>query len=77
MLNQKKIVVVMPAYNAETTLRKTYAEIRQDVVDEIILVDDESRDRTAEVARSLGVKPCGWARILLSWSIPITSIPRN
>jgi glycosyltransferase involved in cell wall biosynthesis len=56
MLNEKKIVVVMPAYNAEATLRKTYAEIRRDVVDEIILVDDESRDRTAEVARSLGVK---------------------
>jgi glycosyltransferase involved in cell wall biosynthesis len=56
MLKGKKIVVVMPAYNAEMTLRKTYAEIPGDVVDDIILVDDESQDRTADVARSLGVK---------------------
>ena len=50
----KKIVVVMPAYNAAQTLRQTYNEVReQGVVDEIILVDDRSRDETVGVARSL------------------------
>ena len=56
MLNGKRIVVVMPAYNAELTLRKTYDEIPKDVVDDVILVDDESQDKTAEIARSLGIK---------------------
>ena len=56
MINEKKVVVVMPAYNAERTLRKTYDEIPLDVVDEIILVDDASRDNTAQVARELGIK---------------------
>jgi len=55
MLNGKKIVVVMPAYNAERTLRQTYAEIPHHIVDEVILVDDKSRDATAELARSLGI----------------------
>jgi glycosyltransferase involved in cell wall biosynthesis len=55
LLNNKKVVVVMPAYNAERTLRKTYEEIPKHVVDEVILVDDESQDRTAEIARSLGI----------------------
>ncbi len=55
MLFGKKIVVVMPAYNAEPTLRRTYAEIPLDYVDDVILVDDGSSDRTAEIARSLGV----------------------
>ncbi len=50
----KKIAVVMPAYNAAQTLRQTYNEVReQGIVDEIILVDDRSRDDTVEVARSL------------------------
>lgn len=54
MLKGKKIVVVMPAYNAEQTLRKTYDEvIEQGIVDLIILVDDASRDQTAEIARNL------------------------
>ena len=56
MLLGKRIVVVMPAYNAEATLRQTYAEIPHDYVDEVILVDDGSSDRTVEVARSLGVR---------------------
>jgi glycosyltransferase involved in cell wall biosynthesis len=56
MLNGKKIVVVMPAYNAEKTLRRTYDEIPKDIVDDIILTDDLSADKTVEVARSLGVK---------------------
>ena len=55
MLEEKHVVVVMPAYNAERTLRKTYAEIPKGLVDDVILVDDQSRDRTAEIARSLGI----------------------
>lgn len=56
MVRNKKVVVVLPAYNAEKTLQDTYSEIPKDIVDEIILVDDASSDRTAEVARSLGIK---------------------
>ena len=54
MLNGKKIVVVMPAYNAAKTLRKTYDEVMaQGVVDRVIVVDDASRDETAAMAREL------------------------
>ena len=56
MLNGKKIVVVMPAYNAARTLRRTYAEIPHDVVDEVILVDDASQDRTVAIAKELGIQ---------------------
>ena len=56
MLNGKKIVVVMPAYNAEKTLEKTYAEIPFEIVDDVILVDDASRDRTSDLARSMGIR---------------------
>jgi glycosyltransferase involved in cell wall biosynthesis len=55
MLNGKKIVVVLPAYNAAKTLEKTYQEIPLDIVDKVILVDDASRDNTAEKARGLGI----------------------
>jgi glycosyltransferase involved in cell wall biosynthesis len=50
-----KVTVVMPAYNAEKTLSRTYADIPQDCVEDVILVDDASRDRTAEEARRLGL----------------------
>lgn len=54
MMNGKKITVVMPAYNAEKTLRKTYDEVMaQGVVDQIILVDDASVDKTALIAKTL------------------------
>ncbi|MBQ3735275.1 MAG: glycosyltransferase family 2 protein [Bacteroidales bacterium] len=56
MLKGKKIVVVMPAYNAAQTLEKTYREIPAEIVDEVILVDDCSSDDTVEVARSLGIQ---------------------
>jgi len=56
MLSGKKIVVVMPAYNAERTLLKTYAEIPKELVDEVIVVDDRSVDRTAQIARSIKAK---------------------
>lgn len=55
MLNGQKIVVVLPAYNASRTLEKTYNEIPFEFVDEVVLVDDASRDDTAEVARKLGM----------------------
>jgi glycosyltransferase involved in cell wall biosynthesis len=56
MLNNKKIAVVLPAYNAASTLEQTYAEIPLDIVDEVILVDDASRDTTMEVAEKIGIK---------------------
>ncbi|MBN1384086.1 MAG: glycosyltransferase family 2 protein [Elusimicrobia bacterium] len=56
MIKNKKIVVVMPAYNAEKTLEKTYLDIPKDIVDEVILVDDASSDKTVDIARSLGIK---------------------
>ena len=55
MLFGKKIIVVMPAYNAEPTLRQTYAEIPLEYIDEVVLVDDGSSDRTVEVAHSLNI----------------------
>jgi glycosyltransferase involved in cell wall biosynthesis len=55
MYNGKKVVVVLPAYNAERTLEQTYKEIPLDVVDELILVDDASKDNTYEVAKKLGI----------------------
>jgi glycosyltransferase involved in cell wall biosynthesis len=55
MINGKKITVVMPAYNAEKTLRKTYAEIPHDIVDQVILTDDASRDHTVRVAEELNI----------------------
>jgi glycosyltransferase involved in cell wall biosynthesis len=56
MYNNKKVVVVMPAYRASLTLERTYKEIPFDVVDEVILVDDYSPDNTAEVAKSIGIQ---------------------
>ena len=56
MLHGQKIVVVMPAYNAEQTLEKTWREIPRDIVDEVILTDDGSRDLTTEVAARLGIR---------------------
>ncbi|MBY0426780.1 MAG: glycosyltransferase family 2 protein [Cytophagales bacterium] len=55
MVNNKKVIVVMPAYNAEITLEKTFKEIPFNIVDEVILVDDHSRDRTYEKAKELGI----------------------
>jgi glycosyltransferase involved in cell wall biosynthesis len=55
MLAGKRIIVVLPAYNAARTLKQTYDEIPRDVVDEIILTDDASGDETANIARELGI----------------------
>jgi len=56
MERSKKVVVVMPAYNAEKTLERTLADIPREWVDDIILVDDASRDGTVELARKLGLR---------------------
>jgi glycosyltransferase involved in cell wall biosynthesis len=55
MINGRKIVIVLPAYNASRTLEKVLNEVPKDIVDEIVLVDDASKDDTVSVARSLGV----------------------
>lgn len=55
MINGKKVVVIMPAYNAEKTLKQTYDEIYHDFVDEIILVDDGSEDNTKFVSKELNI----------------------
>jgi glycosyltransferase involved in cell wall biosynthesis len=55
MLTGKKVIVVLPAYNAEKTLRQTVAEIPMDIVDDIILTDDASKDDTFALARELGL----------------------
>ena len=55
MINNKKVVVIMPAYNAEKTLEKTYNEIYQNFVDEVILVDDFSSDETKEIAKRINI----------------------
>jgi len=56
MLHGKKIAVVLPAYGAEKTLVMTYNDIPHDIVDEVVLVDDCSRDNTVEEGRKLGIK---------------------
>lgn len=56
MILKKKIIVVMPAYNAEKTLRQTYDELPHEYVDDVILVDDASRDSTAAIAHELGIR---------------------
>lgn len=55
MFNGKKIIVVLPAYNAEKTLEKTYKEIPFEIVDDVVLVDDASKDDTAALAKKIGI----------------------
>ncbi len=56
MLNKKKIVVILPAYNAEKTLKKTFSEIPHDIVDAVILTDDYSTDQTVSEAKKIGIQ---------------------
>src|ERR1044072_3245370 len=56
MIKGQKVVVVLPAYNAAKTLRKTYDEIDRSIVDDVILVDDASKDDTVVVGREIGIQ---------------------
>jgi len=56
MVNGKKVVIVLPAYNAAKTLEMTYKQIPSAFVDDVVLVDDASRDDTSKVAHDLGIK---------------------
>ncbi len=56
MIHGKKVVVVLPAYNAALTLERTYREIPMDVVDDVVLVDDAGGDETLELGEKLGIK---------------------
>lgn len=56
MILGKRIVVVMPAYNAEKTLRRTFNELPKEYVDEVVLVDDASHDSTVDISRELGIR---------------------
>ena len=62
MINQKRVMVVLPAYNAAKTLEQTLAEVPPGVVDEFLLVDDASRDDTIGEARRLGIPHIAHAR---------------
>ncbi|MDG1036440.1 MAG: glycosyltransferase family 2 protein [Crocinitomicaceae bacterium] len=55
MIKGKKLIVILPAYNAAKTLKKTYDEIPFDIVDDVVLVDDKSSDNTADLAREIGI----------------------
>ena len=56
MFRDRKVVIVLPAYNAALTLEKTYAEIPFDIVDEVVLVDDHSSDNTSDLAKRIGIR---------------------
>ena len=56
MLENNKIIVILPAYNAERTLKRTYEEIPFDIVDDVILTDDFSNDKTVEISKRIGIK---------------------
>lgn len=56
MYKNKKVIIVLPAYNAARTLEQTYREIPFDLVDEVVLCDDASKDNTTELAKALGIR---------------------
>jgi glycosyltransferase involved in cell wall biosynthesis len=56
MVDGKKVIVILPAYNASKTLKQTYEEIPFDIVDEVVLTDDASKDETIEIARQLEIR---------------------
>lgn len=55
-MRKSKVIVVMPAFNAEKTIEKTYQDLPKDLISEVIVVDDRSKDKTVEIARKLGLK---------------------
>ena len=64
MIHGKRVMVVLPAYNAARTLERTYSELPREVVDQVILVDDASQDETSRLARDLGITTIVHARNL-------------
>jgi glycosyltransferase involved in cell wall biosynthesis len=82
MIHGKKVVVVLPAYNAALTLEQTYREIPFDLVDDVVLVDDAGGDNTLEVGAKLGIqhligKRWIWGPTLLSCFTPIINTRQN
>ena len=80
MINGKKVVVVMPAYNAEATLERTYNELPFNIVDDVILVDDCSSDNTFEMAKKIGIDHVFWHKnnkALLSKSVEVPVLPKK
>ena len=65
MIGNKKVIVIMPAYNAEKTLERTYREVPLDIVDEVILTDDYSTDDTIGKAKELGIKAVSYTHLTL------------
>src|SRR5207247_1972219 len=59
MICGKRLVIIMPAYNAERTLRKTFQALPHDIVDDLVLTDDASTDCTLQVAKTLGIRVLG------------------
>ena len=56
-MNSRRVAVILPAYNAEATLARTVAELDREIIDELVLVDDASTDRTVPLGRELGLDP--------------------
>jgi glycosyltransferase involved in cell wall biosynthesis len=75
MISGKEAVVVLPAHDAEKTLRQTVAEIPTDIVDEVILTDDSSKDDTFALARQLGLHAIRHARNRGTAAIKRPAIP--
>ena len=57
VINSRRVAVILPAYNAEATLSRTVAELDREIIDELVLVDDASTDRTVQLGRELGLGP--------------------
>ncbi len=79
MLKGKKIIVVMPAYNAARTLSATYHEVPHEIVDEVIMVDDKSYDETVQVAKKLGILTIqhDYNKGMAATRRPVTKLPWN
>ena len=77
MLLNKKIVVVLPAYNAAKTLKRTYDELPHDIIDDVILIDDASLDSTAELAEQLGSRRSGTTRTAVTAATRRPAMPRR
>ena len=75
MYKGKKVIVVMPAYNAAKTLEKTFKEIPFPLVDEVVLCDDASKDNTKDLAREIGINHVIVHEKNKGWSADIVQLP--